>query len=801
MIPSVAGTPVERAASAALTALVVVIAIAALYVGRDIFIPLALAVVLSFALGPLATRLRRWGLGRIAGVSVTVLLAFLAIGGLAVLVGSNVIQLARDLPSYQYNIRQKLHAVQSAAPSGGVIDRALTVVRQLANEFSEPAPGAAPGQAAAPRQQPLTVLVEEPAASPLRVIGDIAGPLLSPIATAGLVIVFVVLILLEGDDMRDRLIGLAARSSVSATSEALNDAGERISRYLLMHLIVNASFGVPIGIGLYLIGIPNALLWGVLATLLRFVPFVGPLLAALFPLAIAFAIDPGWSLLLWAIGLFLLLELITSNFVEPRLYGTSTGVSNVAIILGAIFWTSLWGPIGLVLSTPLTVCLVVMGRHVPKLAFLSVLLGKDAVLTPEERLYQRMLAGDVEGGEEIAKEELRTRTLASLYDDVVLPALRLAARDRYRSSFDGDNNAVVADSFLEMLKELDDHEGEADRAADDSARAVPAVTWRGEAVLCIAGRSRLDRVPSAMLAQLLERRGIGARALSADSTAVDSLASLDLGEAKLVCLSYLGASGVVRARQASRRLRRHAPLVKILVGLWSNQIDAGKGPDQAAGLAADFIAGTLVQACERIEALASVPLAAPMLPAPIPAEEAARLAALRRLAILDTAASDRLDLITLKLAEALDAPIGLLSLVDAERVFWLSASGLPPEVAASRGAARSTSLSGHVVAAGKLLVVADVLTDERFANNPVLREHGIRFYAGAPLRTHEGHAIGALAVLDTKPHRAISPRDVLLLQKIAADVVVQLESAPAAVEGEGSGEAAAESRGEGRTAA
>jgi hypothetical protein len=342
-----------------------------------------------------------------------------------------------------------------------------------------------------------------------------------------------------------------------------------------------------------------------------------------------------------------------------------------------------------------------------------------------------------------------------------------------------------------VLKEFDDYEDEAAVVEDDLAPAAPAVTWRGQAVLCIAGRSRLDRVPGAMLVQLLARQGIGARAMSADTTAVDSLASLDLGEVRLVCLSYLGASGVARARQAARRIRRHAPHVKILVGLWSNQIDASKGPDQAAGLAADFIAGSLAQACERIVALATVPLVAPMLPAPIPADEEARVAALRRLAILDTEPSDHLDLVTRKLAGTFDAPIAVLSVVDADRVFWKSATGLPPELAAGRVTARDTSLSGHVVAAGELLVVADVLTDERFANNPVLRERGIRFYAGAPLRTARGPCDRRVG---RDRHQAAPrdlARDLVRLQKVADDVVAEIENAAAAVAGERAAERAA----------
>ncbi|HZB62316.1 MAG TPA: AI-2E family transporter, partial [Microvirga sp.] len=404
--------PAPPANSSILTAGGIVLAIGGLYFGRDIFIPFALAILLSFALTPLVNWLRRLRLPRIASVVVAVALAFVLIGGIAFVVGRQVVQLANNLPSYQTTITEKIRGLQESAPGGGVVDKVTTTIQDLSREISgdEKASDKPPGQPGstlggnpAP-QEPVTVRLERDEAQPLEIIQTIVGPLLAPLATAGLVVIFVIFVLLEQEDLRDRFIKLAGAGDLQKSTQALNDAAARVSRYLLMQLVVNLTYGVPIGIALYLIGVPNAVLWGLLAAVLRFVPYLGPFLAALFPIALAFAVDPGWSMLLWVIGLFLLAELVSNNVIEPWLYGSSTGLSSLAIIMAAIFWTTLWGPVGLFLATPLTVCLVVIGRYVPQLEFLGVLLGSDPVLAPEERLYQRLLAGNLEEAVEMAED-------------------------------------------------------------------------------------------------------------------------------------------------------------------------------------------------------------------------------------------------------------------------------------------------------------------------------------------------------------------------------------------------------------
>ena len=263
--------------------------------------------------------------------------------------------------------------------------------------------------------------MEPPRPRPLEVIQTIVGPLLAPLATAGLVVIFVIFVLLEREDLRDRFIKLAGAGDLQKSTQAINDAAARVSRYLLMQLVVNLTYGIPIGIALYFIGVPNAVLWGLLAAVLRFVPYLGPFLAALFPIALAIAVDPGWTMLFWVVGLFLMAELVSNNVIEPWLYGSSTGLSSLAIIMAAIFWTTLWGPVGLFLATPLTVCLVVIGRYVPQLEFLGVLLGSDPVLAPEERLYQRLLAGNLEEAVEMAEDYVDEHSSREFYDNVGHP--------------------------------------------------------------------------------------------------------------------------------------------------------------------------------------------------------------------------------------------------------------------------------------------------------------------------------------------------------------------------------------------
>ncbi|AWN44387.1 phytochrome sensor protein [Methylobacterium durans] len=587
----------------------VVLAVAVLYFGRDIFVPFALALLLSFALAPPVLWLRRLRLPKVAAIAITVSLAFGLIGGIGFIVAGQLVQLAGNLPAYQDTIKTKLQTLRTDAPGGGVVAQVTETIKDLSQELSEPKPagssGTVPGTLTQPKARaPIPVTIEQGAAQPIQIIQTVLGPIIAPLATAGLVIVFVVFILIEREDLRDRFLKLVGADDLQTSSEAINDAAARVSRYLLMQLVVNLTYGVPLGLGLYLIGVPNPFLWGLLAALLRFVPYLGPFLAALFPVALAFAVDPGWSMLGWTIALFLVLELISNNVVEPWLYGTSTGLSSLAIIMAAIFWTSLWGPVGLFLSTPLTVCLVVIGRYVPQLEFLGVLLGSEPVLAPEQRFYQRLLSGNAEEAVEIAENYVDEKSALAFYDEVALPALRLAEVDRRRTTSDKDFRLIVAEGTMAVVREVAEHVRErrptvaTDAADSTEAAAQSEIAEPVEApdpVLCVAGRTELDEAAAAMLAQILvDDAGVQSRVLPASAISLDALGRLDLTSVKVVCLSYFHPKPEVYVRYVCRRLKRRSPKLKIVAGLWGRtSVKADDLEDVARALAADAVAPSI----------------------------------------------------------------------------------------------------------------------------------------------------------------------------------------------------------------
>ncbi len=763
-----------------LTAGGVVLAIGGLYFGQDIFIPFALAILLSFALTPLVNRLRRLKLPRVAAVIIAVAMAFVLIGGIAYVVGRQVIQLANNLPSYQNTISEKIRALQTSAPGGGVVDRVTTTIQDLSKEISgedKPSGSPQPGLGRRPAtQEPVTVRLERAEAQPLEVIRTIVGPLRAPLATAGLVVIFVIFVLLEREDLRDRFIKLAGAGDLQKSTHALNDAAGRVSRYLLMQLVVNLTYGVPIGIALYLIGVPNAILWGLLAAVLRFVPYLGPFLAALFPVALAFAVDPGWTMLLWVIGLFLVAELISNNVVEPWLYGSSTGLSSLAIIMAAIFWTTLWGPVGLFLATPLTVCLVVIGRYVPQLEFLGVLLGSDPVLAPEERLYQRLLAGNLEEAVEIAETYVDEHSSREFYDRVAIPALRLAENDRQRSTTDIGYRRLVASTATCVVQEVADHVQENGSGSDEGGQTGDVRSRPGEqraSVLCIAGRTELDQAAAAMLAQVLEERGVGARVLPPIAVAQGALGQLDVAGTEVVCLSYLHPQPQVFARYICRRLRRRAPYLKLIVCCWNSPPQSGHTEDMARQMAADAVIVSLETCVDQVDAWVKRDVPAGEKRQPVLDNEHDRLAALRALG-LSSARSSRFDEISKQVAQSFDAPIALVSLIDEEHQVLPGAPALSQDADPARQSGRDESICGHVVAEDDILVAEDVAKDDRFADNPLVLEKGIRFYAGAPLRNSSGLVLGSLCVIDTKP-REFSESDRSRLQKMADELMADLE--------------------------
>jgi predicted PurR-regulated permease PerM len=596
-----------------------VVVIAALYFGREVFVPMALAILLSFALGPAVLLLRRWYVNRVVAVIAVAVIAFTVIIGIGAVIGSQFAHLAENLPRYQTNITQKIHSLRDTTTGKGVVGRATTMLRDLGNEIANPHVRADGAPANGPavvvlgvqQQKPVPVEIRQPDATPLQLIRDIAGPLLQPLAMAGIVIVFVIFFLLQRQDLRDRFIRLAGARDLRRTTQALDDAGHRLSRYLLTQTAINAGVGALVGAGLWFIGVPNPVLWGILAMLLRFVPYIGPVIAAAFPTALAVAVDPGWSMMFWTVGLFLAVEGITGQVIEPLLYGHSTGLSAVAVLVAAAFWTLLWGPVGLLLSTPLTMCLVVLGRHVEHLQFIEVLLGDRPPLAPEESFYQRMLADDPDEAAHQAEAFLKDQPLSVYYDEVAIKGLALAQLDVNRGALDHAHRVRIKQAVDWVIDDLSDHEDGAVPTIEEGtseAASRPlffspeelALAWRGTAVLCIAGRGSLDEAAAAMLAQLLEKHGIAARVVPSEAVSVANLLRLDVTGAQMAYLSYLEPGSFTNPRYLVQRLRRRLPEAKIIDGFWMLTEQEAEERNALQATRADLVVTSLRQAVEQV---------------------------------------------------------------------------------------------------------------------------------------------------------------------------------------------------------
>jgi predicted PurR-regulated permease PerM len=562
-----AGVPKDGSAIAQ-AALVVV---AVLYFARELLVPLALAVLLSFVLAPIARALRRIGIPRVVGVLAAVLAAVAVIGMLGLVMGRQLAELASDIPLYQYELTRKLASINA---SGGLLERAQDMLRGLA-AGAEQAAASAPEPAAANAVPPLLVQVQPAPPRPFELLQGILEPLLLPLATFGIVVVLVIFVLLYREDLRDRVIRLVGAQDLHRTMTAMDDAAYRLSRYFLAQTAMNAAFGVVIAIALYFIGVPQPALWGIVAGLMRFVPFVGTFVAVGFPLLLALAVEPGWTMPLMVLVLFAIGEALMGHVFEPLVFGHSTGLSPIAIIAAATFWTWLWGPIGLILSVPLTVCLVVLGRHVERFEFLEVALGDRPPLDPPETFYQRALAGDADELTEQAEVMLRDRSLSAYYDEVALPALALAQADAVRGSFAEDRLAAVRARIAGLVDDLEEEVGddlppdrplaepgtEADAAPAPAGPPPPpeALAAPG-AVICLAGRGPFDEAAAAMLAQVLRKRGFGAVAAPAELMRGGELTGLSADNVRQAWLCTVeGGASAAASRYMLRRLRRRFP--------------------------------------------------------------------------------------------------------------------------------------------------------------------------------------------------------------------------------------------------
>jgi len=617
--------------------LIATIVICGLYFGREVLLPLALAILLSFVLTPPLLLLRRIKVPRVAAVAIVVITAFAIIGGLGWLISREATELAADLPNYRITLSQKIASLRETTSESKVLEKAGDVLTDLQAELEQPAPEAPPepevGEPAhVPKRAPVPVVIEQPEPTGLQLYQNIAGTLLPPLVTAGIVLLFVVFILLQREDLRDRLIRLFGASDLQRATSTMSDAATRLSRYFLSQVLINAAYGVFIGLALWAIGMPSPVAWGILAMLMRFVPYVGSYIAASVPALIAAAIDPGWTMVLMVIGLFVAGEMTMGQVVEPQVFGRGTGVTPIAVIGSTIFWTWLWGPLGLLIAMPITVCLNVLGRHVEGLRFLNVLLGDQPALTPEESFYQRALIGDAAEATYQAELALRDESLESYLGEVALGGLKLAERDAARGALGPTRSERIAVTVNEMLENLADFaprrwfaklrakpetEGEgaqaeglasldahAEEDADEAhviAKEELASGWDVETpVLCIGGRSMLDEAAGAMLAAVLAKCGLGAHALPPEEISAGHITTLAKTEAKAVCLSYLGlGTGPAHIRYLVRRLRRILPKnTLILVAYWSDEHDKASVKDLLDTAEADAYATTLHEAVE-----------------------------------------------------------------------------------------------------------------------------------------------------------------------------------------------------------
>ena len=575
-----------------------VVVIACLYFARPVFIPLALAVLLTFLLNPLVNALERHRLPRIAAVVVTVLLAFTLLGGIGWLLSAQVTTLANDLPQYKNNITSKIRDLRRAG-KGGSLEKAQSTVKEVMGELQKDEQGAA-------RKKPAPVVVEQ-SPSELWRIPTTIGPLLELLGTAGLVVVLVIFMLIERQRLVDRLIRLGGYSRLTVTTRVLNESAERITRYLLMQTLINSGFGVAIGLGLSVVGVPYALLWGVLAGVFRFIPYVGPWLGASLPVVTSLAVFPGWMQPLEVLGVFIVTELVIYLVVEPLLYSHSAGVSPLALLVSVAFWTWLWGPIGLILGTPLTVCLVVLGKYVPELEFVVVLFGDEEVITPDAALYQRLLKGDEDEAFEVVESYVKTHPLEQLYDDVLLPALGRVRSDETRGALNEGETRAVVDAAREIVGDLADTVVPAAETRDAGAETSAPEVEVTEALACPA-RGEIDEIALRMLHQLLDPSRVRLHVTSAARLSSEVVAIAGERAPSIIVLGSVAPGGLAQIRYLCKRLRARFPDVKIVVGRWCPDARLEEARAGLATAGVTDISVTLLQTRDQILALSQAPV-------------------------------------------------------------------------------------------------------------------------------------------------------------------------------------------------
>ncbi len=693
-----------------------------LYFGAGIIVPLVLAILIAFALTPLVNWLnRKLRLPDPVAVILSVMVAALLLVMLAGIAGVQLARLAQELPRYQEVVSTKLEAVQDQFGGGAVLERVNAIVEAFGQRLAE----AGPDGAVAGRPVPVVISNES---APLGLLTSVLGSIIGPVATVAIVVVFLVFLLMGRADLLDRFIRLVGSRDYARANIALADASKRVGRYLLVQLAVNCTYGLIFGLGLWLIGVPSAVLWGLLIVVFRYIPFIGALIIAVVPFGLAFAVDPGWNMLILSVGLFLVLDLTTANVIEPRLYGSSTGVSPIAILLSAMFWATLWGPIGLILSTPMTVCLVVIGRHLPQFRFLDTLLGSEPVLTAPEQLYQRLLKGDTQGAIDSVESFLEEHDKRAFIEEVALPMLRMASVELTDRPEAMEQRRQLASSFDMVLEEI----GEVEPSED-----AP--------VLLVGGRTEFDEAAARLIAMLAAMDGTPTRVLPPLAIRPEAISRLDLDGVVAVALVFLGSDIRAHARYVSRRFSRKAAHVRLVA--------CALGPTMP-----DETAEKLhLHAVYRLpaETVSYLEESAPQTTTP----GASHAAPVVRSAVLD---DPKLVEMLRAIADQFDVPVATVNFVGDERA------------ARDKDAYRLTEL---VATTGKSLVITAEAEDEDLRNNAYLQSNGIRLYASVPLALRSGEVVGTLTLLDYEEHE-FGSSSLDTLEARAGDVSALLSDRP-----------------------
>src|SRR6202046_3412348 len=600
-----------------------VVCVAALYFARSVLIPIALAVLLAFLLAPLVNLLQKAHLGRTGPVIAVVLLVAALLTGLGWLVFNQAISLATQIPNYRTTISRKIESFRGARENG--IGKAEATVKELGKELSSTIETPSPDETTDQNQRgkhpllpggsiahpvPVEVVQQN---SPIASVRALLGPFLSPIATLLIVMVFTAFILLRSEDLRDRLFTLAGLSRFHVTTQAFDEATKRVGRYLFLQFLVNLGYGAVFGTALCFIGVPNAFLWGVLAGLLRFIPYVGTMVGAAMPILLSLAVLDGWAKPLMAFGAFMVIEVLTSYVIEPLVYAAQTGVSSLAILVAAIFWAALWGPIGLLLSTPLTVCIVVIGRYIPQWEFLSVLLGDQRVLGTEVQLYQRLRRIDAEGARQVIDAFLKEGSIEKLYDSVITPVLIFIEKDRAQVGLGEEREQFVFQTLKDIIEELtlkpeaetqsQEVDAEAGGPLIPSAVAAKEKNIVGCAVACIPARDEGDEILGMMLAHLATRAGYASQ-IVLPASVEDMIEETAEQNCEVIYISALPPYSVYSMRRLYKKLRVRFPKSRIGIGLWgfTGNIDVMR--TRLGILEADVIVNSLSEATTQFSTLA-----------------------------------------------------------------------------------------------------------------------------------------------------------------------------------------------------